>query len=123
MLLEPTLTTLGNFLVRSNSQSSVALASFAVGGFQLECYAITHVRQAEASSAAVMAPAVSASCAVPVRWSAKQCPLGGVVGQQGCCYGGVSARGGVAVCRNAQRVVAVGQRSRERSHASAKGAP
>ena len=41
MLLEPTLTTLGNFLVRSNSQSSVALASFAVGGFQLEGYAMT----------------------------------------------------------------------------------
>ena len=40
----------------------------------------------------------------------------GVVGQQGCCYGGVSARRGVAVCRDAQRVVAVGQRSRERSH-------
>ena len=36
VLLEPTLTTLGNFLVRSNSQSSVASASFAVGGFQLE---------------------------------------------------------------------------------------
>ena len=35
VLLEPTLTTLGNFLVRSNSQSSVALASFTVGGFQL----------------------------------------------------------------------------------------
>ena len=35
MLLEPTLTTLGNFLVRSNSQSSVASASFTVGGFQL----------------------------------------------------------------------------------------
>ena len=33
--------TLGNFLVRSNSQSSVALASFAVGGFQLEGYAMT----------------------------------------------------------------------------------
>ena len=41
MLLEPTLTTLGNFLVRSNSQSSVALASFTVGGFQLEGYAMT----------------------------------------------------------------------------------
>ena len=41
MLLEPTLTTLGNFLVRSNSQSSVASASFAVGGFQLEGYAMT----------------------------------------------------------------------------------
>ena len=41
VLLEPTLTTLGNFLVRSNSQSSVALASFAVGGFQLEGYAMT----------------------------------------------------------------------------------
>ena len=40
-LLEPTLTTLGNFLVRSNSQSSVASASFAVGGFQLEGYAMT----------------------------------------------------------------------------------
>ena len=39
-LLEPTLTTLGNFLARSNSQSSVALASFAVGGFQLG-YAMT----------------------------------------------------------------------------------
>ena len=39
----------------------------------------------------------------------------GVVGQQGCCYSGVSARRGVAVCRDAQRVVAVGQRSRERS--------
>ena len=38
VLLEPTLTTLGNFLVRSNSQSSVASASFAVGGFQLEGY-------------------------------------------------------------------------------------
>ena len=37
----------------------------------------------------------------------------GVVGQQGCCYSGVSARRGVAVCRDAQRVVAVGQRSRE----------
>ena len=36
VLLEPTLTTLGNFLVRSNSQSSVASASFAVGGFQVE---------------------------------------------------------------------------------------
>ena len=36
VLLEPTLTTLGNFLVRSNSQSSVALASFTAGGFQLE---------------------------------------------------------------------------------------
>ena len=36
VLLEPTLTTLGNFLVRSNSQSSVASASFTVGGFQLE---------------------------------------------------------------------------------------
>ena len=41
VLLEPTLTTLGNFLVRSNSQSSVASASFAVGGFQLEGYAMT----------------------------------------------------------------------------------
>ena len=41
MLLEPTLTTLGNFLVRSNSQSSVALASFTVGGFQLKGYAMT----------------------------------------------------------------------------------
>ena len=42
VLLEPTLTTLGNFLVRSNSQSSVASASFAVGGFQLEgVYAMT----------------------------------------------------------------------------------
>ena len=41
VLLEPTLTTLGNFLVRSNSQSSVALASFTVGGFQLEGYAMT----------------------------------------------------------------------------------
>ena len=39
----------------------------------------------------------------------------GVVGQQGCCYSSVSARRGVAVCRDAQRVVAVGQRSRERS--------
>ena len=36
VLLEPTLTTLGNFLVRSNSQSSVASASF-----QLEGYAMT----------------------------------------------------------------------------------
>ena len=36
--VEPTLT---NFLVRSNSQSSVALASFAVGGFQLEGYTMT----------------------------------------------------------------------------------
>ena len=36
VLLEPTLTTLGNFLVRSNSQSSAPSASFAVGGFQLE---------------------------------------------------------------------------------------
>ena len=35
VLLEPTLTTLGNFLVHSNSQSSVASASFTVGGFQL----------------------------------------------------------------------------------------
>ena len=35
VLLEPTLTTLGNFLVRSNT------ASFAVGGFQLEGYAMT----------------------------------------------------------------------------------
>ena len=41
VLLEPTLTTLGNFLVRSNSQSSVASASFMVGGFQLEGYAMT----------------------------------------------------------------------------------
>ena len=41
VLLEPTLTTLGNFLARSNSQSSVASASFAVGGFQLEGYAMT----------------------------------------------------------------------------------
>ena len=41
VLLEPALTTLGNFLVRSNSQSSVASASFAVGGFQLEGYAMT----------------------------------------------------------------------------------
>ena len=41
VLLEPTLTTLGNFLVRSNSQSSVALASLTVGGFQLEGYAMT----------------------------------------------------------------------------------
>ena len=41
VLLEPTLTTLGNFLVRSNSQSSVASASFTVGGFQLEGYAMT----------------------------------------------------------------------------------
>ena len=41
VLLEPTLTTLGNFLVRSNSQSSVASASFTVGGFQLEGYAVT----------------------------------------------------------------------------------
>ena len=40
VLLEP-LTTLGNFLVRSNSQSSVASASFTVGGFQLEGYAMT----------------------------------------------------------------------------------
>ena len=31
VLLEPTLTTLGNFLVRSNSQSSVASVSFTVG--------------------------------------------------------------------------------------------
>ena len=38
VLLEPTLTTLGNFLVRSNSQSSVAST---VGGFQLEGYAMT----------------------------------------------------------------------------------
>ena len=37
MLLEPTLTTLRNFLVRSN----MALASFTVGGFQLEGYAMT----------------------------------------------------------------------------------
>ena len=36
VLLEPTLTTLGNFLARSNSQSSVASASFTVGGFQLK---------------------------------------------------------------------------------------
>ena len=35
VLLEPTLTTLGNFLVRSNSQSSVASASFTVGGFRV----------------------------------------------------------------------------------------
>ena len=35
------LTTLGNFLVRSNSQSSMASASFTVGGFQLEGYAMT----------------------------------------------------------------------------------
>ena len=35
VLLEPTLTTLGNFLVRSNSPS------FTVGGFQLEGYAMT----------------------------------------------------------------------------------
>ena len=41
VLLELTLTTLGNFLVRSNSQSSVASASFTVGGFQLEGYANT----------------------------------------------------------------------------------
>ena len=41
VLLEPTLTTLGNFLVRSNRQSSVASASFTVGGFQLEGYAMT----------------------------------------------------------------------------------
>ena len=41
VLLEPTLTTLGDFLVRSNSQSSVALASFTAGGFQLEGYAMT----------------------------------------------------------------------------------
>ena len=41
VLLEPTLTTLGIFLVRSNSQSSLASASFAVGGFQLEGYAMT----------------------------------------------------------------------------------
>ena len=41
VLLEPTLTTLGNFLVRSNSQTSVASASFTVGGFQLEGYAMT----------------------------------------------------------------------------------
>ena len=41
MLLEPTLTTLGNFLVRSTAQSSVALASFTVGGFQLEGCAMT----------------------------------------------------------------------------------
>ena len=41
VLLEPTLTTLGNFLVRSNSQSSMPSASFAVGGFQLEGYAMT----------------------------------------------------------------------------------
>ena len=41
VLLEPTLTTLGNFLARSNSQSSVASASFTVGGFQLEGYAMT----------------------------------------------------------------------------------
>ena len=40
VLLEPTLTTLGNFLVRSNSQSSVASASFTAGGFQLEGYAM-----------------------------------------------------------------------------------
>ena len=37
VLLEPTLTTLGN----SNSQSSVSSASFTVGGFQLEGYAMT----------------------------------------------------------------------------------
>ena len=41
VLLEPALTTLGNFLVRSNSQNSVASASFTVGGFQLEGYAMT----------------------------------------------------------------------------------
>ena len=41
VLLEPTLTTLGNFLARSNSQSSVASASFTVGGFQLNGYAMT----------------------------------------------------------------------------------
>ena len=41
VLLEPTLTTLGNFLVRSNSQSSITSASFTVGGFQLEGYAMT----------------------------------------------------------------------------------
>ena len=41
VLLEPTLTTLGNFLVRSNSHSSVVSASFAVAGFQLEGYAMT----------------------------------------------------------------------------------
>ena len=41
VLLELTLTTLGNFLVRSNSQSSVALVSFTVGGFVLEGYAMT----------------------------------------------------------------------------------
>ena len=41
VLLEPTLTTLGKLLVRSNSQSSVASASFAVGGPQLEGYAMT----------------------------------------------------------------------------------
>ena len=41
VLLEPTLTTLGNFLVRSNSQSSVASANFTVGGFQLQGYAMT----------------------------------------------------------------------------------
>ena len=35
------LTTLGNFLLRSNSQSSVASASFTVEGFQLKGYAIT----------------------------------------------------------------------------------
>ena len=53
-----------------------------------------------------MAPTVSASCAARPR---------GVVGQQGCCYGGVSARRGVAVCRDAQRVITVGQRSRLRT--------
>ena len=41
LTLATLLTTLGNFLVRSNSQSSVASASFAVGGFQLEGYAMT----------------------------------------------------------------------------------
>ena len=61
------------------------------------------------NGAVAMALLVSASCAAPVRCQ-------GVVGQQGCCYSSVSARRGVAVCRDAQRVVAVGQRSRERSH-------
>ena len=39
----------------------------------------------------------------------------GVVGQQRCREGRVRRRDGVAVGRDAQRVVAVGQRSRERS--------
>ena len=61
VLLEPTLTTLGNILVRSNSQSSVASASFTVGGFQLEGYAMLLLRRYRLGTASNLVMHVSAA--------------------------------------------------------------